>query len=449
MDAAMLPLILLVVAVAFIVVATTRYQLHPFLALIGAALLFGLGSGMPLPVIVASLKDGFGATLGNIGLIIVAGTIIGVFLERSGAAYAIAESILRRIGRNRVPASMSLIGYTTSVPVFADSGFVILTPLNRALTHRAGLSLATTSMALCLGLMVSHTLLPPTPGPIAAAAALAADLGLVIAIAVPVSLLVLLFSWFWATRVASRLWIDPAPELSEADIAQRLKQAPSPLRSFLPILIPLLLILLGSVARLPGHPFGDGLGTAAIGFLGDPVIAMLIGMLIAFTLPKTLDRRMFAQSGWVGEAMLAAAIILLITGAGGAFGRVLQNAGFAQEFGATMSSWGLGLWLPFVICAVIRAAQGSATVAIITTAGILAPLLPALGLDSDLGRALAVVAIGSGGFFASHANDSFFWVVTQMSGMTPGEGYRLLTLGSSLMALLSGTLVWFAGLLLL
>lgn len=445
----MLPISLLLVAVAFIVVATTRFRLHPFLALLAAALIFGLGSGMPLPLLVSSLKEGFGGTIGNVGIIIIAGTVIGIFLERSGGAYAIAESILKRIGHRRVPASMSVIGYVTSIPVFADSAFVILAPLNRALTRRAGLSLATTSIALCLALMVSHTLIPPTPGPIVAASVLGADLGFVVAIAVPVSLIVLAFSWFWATRVASRLQIDPAPDITEADIARRMAEAPSPARAFLPILAPLFLIMLGSVCRLPARPFGEGSLAAAIEFIGDPVVALLLGMLMAFALPRKLDREMFSQSGWIGEAILGAAFIVLITGAGGAFGRVLLNSGFAQEFGHTMSAWGLGLWLPFVICAVIRAAQGSATVAIITTAGIIAPLLPALGLDSEIGRALAVVAIGSGGFFASHANDSFFWVVTQMSGMTPGDGYRLLTAGSSLMAILSGMLVWGAGAFLL
>jgi len=444
-----LPISLLLVAVAFIVVATTRFRLHPFLALLAAALIFGLGSGMPLPLLVSSLKEGFGGTIGNVGIIIIAGTVIGIFLERSGGAYAIAESILKRIGHRRVPASMSVIGYVTSIPVFADSAFVILAPLNRALTRRAGLSLATTSIALCLALMVSHTLIPPTPGPIVAASVLGADLGFVVAIAVPVSLIVLAFSWFWATRVASRLQIDPAPDITEADIARRMAEAPSPARAFLPILAPLFLIMLGSVCRLPARPFGEGSLAAAIEFIGDPVVALLLGMLMAFALPRKLDREMFSQSGWIGEAILGAAFIVLITGAGGAFGRVLLNSGFAQEFGHTMSAWGLGLWLPFVICAVIRAAQGSATVAIITTAGIIAPLLPALGLDSEIGRALAVVAIGSGGFFASHANDSFFWVVTQMSGMTPGDGYRLLTAGSSLMAILSGMLVWGAGAFLL
>jgi GntP family gluconate:H+ symporter len=445
----MMAAILLLVAVAFIVVSTTRFALHPFLALLGAALLFGIGSGMPLASVLTSLKEGFGTTIGNVGIIIIAGTAIGLFLERTGGAHAIADAVLRRIGRQRVPASMSLVGYITSIPVFADSGFVILQPLNKTLTRRAGLSLATTSVALCLGLMVAHTLVPPTPGPIVSAEMLGADLGLVMMIAVPVSLVVLWFSWWWATRIASRVQIDCPPDPDEIDFEQRLAQAPPAWRAFVPILLPLMLIMFGVVSRLPSRPFGEGGIATLVQFVGDPIIAVLLGMLAAFSLPRRLDRAMLSQSGWMGEALLSAAFIILITGAGGAFGRVLLNSGFAQSSGASMAAWGLGLWLPFAMSAVIRAAQGSATVAMITTAGIVAPLLPALGLGSDLGRALAVVAIGSGGFFASHANDSFFWVVTQMSGMSPAEGYRLITAGSSLMALLSGALVWVLALCLL
>lgn len=445
----MLPIALLVLSVVFIVISTTRFKLHPFIALLLAGIGFGLASGMPLAQIIGSIKEGFGGTIGNVGIIIIAGTIIGVFLEKSGGAFAMAEAILKRIGRKRVPAAMSIIGYVTSIPVFADSGFVIFAPLNKALTKRAGLSLSTTAIALALGLMVSHTLIPPTPGPIVAAGILGADLGRVLAIAIPISLPVLAFSWLWAVKVASRIEIDPDPDLSEREIEASMESAPSASRSFLPIIAPLILILLQSVSNLPSRPFGEGSLAATIEFIGNPVIAILVGMGISFTLPKKFDREMLSQSGWVGTAVLASAMIIFITGAGGAFGKILQNSGMAGQLGDAMAGTGLGLWLPFAISATIRAAQGSATVAIITTAGLISPLLPALGLDSETGRALAVVSIGSGGFFASHANDSFFWVVTQMTGMDPKTGYQLLTGGTTCMALLSGTLAYLVGLIIL
>ena len=156
-----MPIVLLLICILFIVVSTTKLNLHAFLALLIAAIFFGICSGMPLADVVKNIEDGFGGTLGKIGIVIIAGTIIGTFLEKSGGAYSLAESILKVIGKKNVTPAMALIGYIVSIPVFADSGFVILTPLNKTLTKRAGLSLATTSIALALGLMITHCLVPP------------------------------------------------------------------------------------------------------------------------------------------------------------------------------------------------------------------------------------------------------------------------------------------------
>jgi GntP family gluconate:H+ symporter len=440
---------LLVLSIFFIIISTTKFNLHAFLALLFAAIFFGLFSGMSLQDIVRSLEEGFGGTIGKIGIVIIAGTIIGIFLEKSGGAYAMAERILKYIGEKSVPMAMSIIGYIVSIPVFADSGFVILSPLNKALTKRAGLSLATTAIALCLGLMVSHTLIPPTPGPIAAAGILGADLGLVIMLALPISILPLAFGWLWATRFACRTFIDPEPELTETELKTRLANSPSAFHSFLPILVPITLIVLKSISDYPTHPFGVGAFYSIIVFIGAPVIALLIGVLLAMTLPKKFDKKMLSSTGWVGEGLLAAALIIMITGAGGAFGKVLQNSGIADVIGQGMVGIDLGLWLPFIVAAAIRAAQGSSTVAIITTASVLAPLLGTLGLDSAIGKALTVLAIGSGSMVASHANDSFFWVVTQMSGMSVKTGYKLMTVGTILMGAFAGLVIWMTGLLLL
>jgi GntP family gluconate:H+ symporter len=445
----MMMIILLCLSILFIVLSTIRFHLHPFLALIIAALFFGICSGMPLNEIVSSIEQGFGGTIGKIGIVIIAGVIIGTFLEKSGGAYALAESVLKIIGKKNVTPAMVLIGYIVSIPVFADSGFVILSPLNKSLTKRAGLSLATTAIALCLGLMVSHTLIPPTPGPIAAAGILEADLGWVIALGIPLSIPVLFFCWFWAVQVAGRVQIDPNPELTEAEFTSRLKGAPSAFHAFLPILLPIVLIVLKSIADYPTHPLGQSGFFRIVSFIGTPLIALLIGIVIAVTLPRQFDKKMLSTSGWVGDGLLAAAMIIMITGAGGAFGKVLQNSGIADLIGKGMASMSIGLWLPFMAAAAIRAAQGSSTVAIITIASILAPLLATLGLDSPLGRALSVLALGAGSMVASHANDSFFWVVTQMSGMDIKTGYKLMTAGSIFTGLVAGTVIWIAGLILL
>ncbi len=210
-----------------------------------------------------------------------------------------------------------------------------------------------------------------------------------------------------------------------------------------------MLIVLKSIADYPTHRLGQGGLCQVVSFVGTPLIALLIGVLIAATLPREFDRRLLSSSGWVGEGMLAAATIIMITGAGGAFGKVLQNSGIADVIGEGMSSLAIGLWLPFVAAAAIRAAQGSSTVAIITTAPIVAPLLPSMGLDSALGRALCVLAIGAGSMVASHANDSFFWVVTQMSDMDVKTGYKLMTAGTTCMGFFVCAIIWLIGLVIL
>ena len=445
----MLIVILLLLAVAFIVVSTTRLHLHPFLALIFAAILFGLLSGMPLDTVATAIQTGFGNTLGSVGILIIAGTIIGVFLEKSGGAFALAERVLKLIGQKNVATAMSLIGWVVAIPVFSDSGFVILTPLNRALTKKAGLSLAGTAVALGLGLSAAHALVPPTPGPIAAAGILEADLGTVIGLAVPVSLFALFFGWLWATRVAARTYIDPTPEVDQEEVEEREQEAPGALHTLSPIILPLALIILRSIANLPSAPFGEGVLAQTILFIGEPMIALLLGVLIAFTLPKTFSTKLLDNTGWVGQGLLDAAVIIMITGAGGAFGMVLRESGIATVIGDALGDANLGIWLPFILAAGIKSAQGSSTVALITTASIVAPLLPTLGLIDDSAKALVVLIIGAGSLVVSHANDSFFWIFTQMTGLEVNTGYRLHTTGTLILGVTAAFAVWVLSLFLL
>lgn len=429
----MLTIILILLSIAFIILTTARLKLHPFLALLAASFLFGLFSGMPLEEIITTINNGFGGTIGSIGIVIIAGIIIGTFLEQSGGAYALANAVLRLIGPRRVHSAMALIGYIVSIPVFADSGFIILSPLNKALAKKAGLSLAGTAIALSMGLVATHTMVPPTPGPIAAAGIIEANLGTVILIGLCTSLFCLLPCIYFAKRMGERIYIDPAPEMDETTMEQKIAGAPSAVKSFLPIAVPILLIVLRSVAEYPTQPFGDGSLKAFISFIGNPVAALFIGMAIAFTLPKRLDRAMLSTAGWVGEALQGAAIIILVTGAGGAFGKVLQSSDIGSVIENANIGPGLGIWLPFFIAATLKSAQGSSTVAIITTASIVTPLLPAMGLEAETSKALVVVAIGAGSAVVSHANDSFFWVVTQLSNMNVNQGYRLQSVGTAIL----------------
>jgi GntP family gluconate:H+ symporter len=443
-------LLLLAAAIAFIVITTTKLGLHPFLALLLAAIGFGLCAGMPAAEVIAAVNGGFGGTIGSIGIVILAGSIIGTFLEKSGGALRLAERMLSLSGERHVPAAMGIIGWLVSLPVFCDSGFVILSSLNRAMARRAGITLATGAIALSLGLYATHTMVPPTPGPVAAAGILGADLGRVIGWGLLISAIALFGGWTFAVTVAARVQIDPGPgRVEDLETTSEAGSAPSAGHALLPIVVPIGLIVMRSIAALPDHPLGVGSGAALLDFIGHPVVALLIGVAIAFTLPRSGLARQLGAGGWVGEGIVAAGSIIVITGAGGAFGKVLQGSGIADVVGTSLANAQLGIWLPFFIAAGIKTAQGSSTVAIITTAGLLAPLLPALGLDSETGRALTVVTIGAGAMVVSHANDSYFWVVTQFSDMDLRTGVRLQTLGTLVQGTVAASAVWVVSLFVL
>jgi len=441
----MTTILLLLLSVAIIVFLTAKLKVHPFLALLGAAIFFGLLSGMDLNIIVQSINDGFGITLGKIGVVIVLGVIIGAFLEHSGGAYKLAEIILKIIGKNRVHEAMGLVGFVVSIPVFADSGFIILNPLNKSLSKRAGLSIVGTATALILGLMITHVLVPPTPGPIAAAGIIGADVGLVMLVGLVIGLLSLVVAVIYCKKMGARNYIDPNPDITEEEIQEKIKQAPSAFKSFLPILIPILLIVGKSLVEFN---LVEGQAETAwmklISFIGSPVIALIIGMLFAFLLPRKWDKTILSTTGWVGNALTDASNIILITGAGGIFGTILQNSGIATTLADTLATANLGIWLPFMLCAAIKTAQGSSTVALITTASIIAPLLISMGFETEIDKALVVAAIGAGAMVVSHANDSGFWILTQFSGIDVKTGYRVYTLGTMVVGSFAALLVYVA-----
>ncbi|MGR3808991.1 GntP family permease [Jiulongibacter sp. NS-SX5] len=439
-------IILLLLAVVLVVISTTKLHLHPFLALIFVAILFGLAAGIEPQMLIQSINEGFGKTLGSIGLVIIIGVMIGAFLEHTGGAVRLANGMLKLIGKKRVPEAMSLTGWLISIPVFGDSGFVILNSLNNALTKKAGLSLTVTTVCLATGLLATHTMVPPTPGPIATASIIEANLGLVIVFGAVISLLALIPPLIFAKKYASKTWIEPTLGEGDSDFEKKLAAAPSFMKSVLPVIIPLLLIVLKSVNDFSQFVSEGGV-KEIIDFLGTPVIALILGLLLAFLLPKRLEKKMVATDGWLGKALLDSASIVMITGAGGVFGKVLQNAGLGDVIGSALADYPIGILLPFLISAALKTAQGSSTVAMITTASILSPMLPQLGLDSEVSRALVVLAIGSGSAVVSHVSDSFFWLVTQMTGMSISQGYRLHTVATGILGASCFILIYVAKLI--
>jgi len=420
-----------VIAVIFIVLMTAKYKLHAFLVLLLAAYFVALFSGMPIKGSVSLIANGFGHTIGYIGIVIACGTIVGTILEKSGGAFSMADAVLKVVGKSKSPLAMGITGFIVSIAVFCDSGFVILSPLNKALSKQSKISLAIYAMALSTGLYATHTLVPPTPGPIAAAGLLSADLGTVIVLGLIVSIPAAIVGYFFATKYASRFKIESDITETYDELKKKYKKLPSATSAFLPIVVPIVLIIFKSIADFPSHVFGTGTAKIALDFIGNPNTALLIAVFVAlFGLAPNFKKEVIGTKGWVGIGLTNAAIIILITGAGGSFGAVLKASPLIPIIKQMPLSHSMGILLPFIIAAVLKTAQGSSTVAIITTSAIIAPILGPLGLASPIGRALAVMSVGAGSMVVSHANDSYFWVVSQFSNMDVPTAYKTQTLAT-------------------
>ena len=277
----------IIIAIVGMILLISKFKWHPFIVLLLATYFVGLATGLPVDKIIDVIKKGFGGILGNIGIVIIAGTIIGTILEKTGAALTMANSILNLVGKKRAPLTMSLTGYVASIPVFCDSGFVILSPINRALAEKSGISLAVMATALSSGLYATHCLVPPTPGPIIMAGTLNADLGLVILTGLLVSIPVMLAGWFYAVKVAARYQIDANPEVTLEDLLSKYGKLPGVVQSFAPIILPIILIAFKSIADFPSAPFGEGFFKNFFDFIGNPVTALIMGIGLATTLIPT------------------------------------------------------------------------------------------------------------------------------------------------------------------
>ena len=406
-------LIIILATLVFIVIAIAQFKIHPFITLILASILLGFLMGLDGIFILETISQGFGKTLSSIGIIIAFGAIIGTFLEKSGGTKLIAASLLKIIGHQKSPLAINLTGILVSIPVFCDSGYIILSSLNKALSKKTGISMVAFAVALSTGLYVSHVFVPPTPGPLAAAAALNADLGLVILMGIIIAIPTAFVGYLWAVKFGSERSVEEISTPTKIDDITKPNQ--SILVVILPILVPIILIALRSLAKYPSQPLGNGSLSDVFTFIGHPLIALFIGMLFAVKLVNQVPIKQ--RLDCVSASLKEAGVIILITGAGGAFGSILRSVDLGGMIETHFTDIQAGIFLPFILAAILKTAQGSSTVAIITSATIIAPLMNALGLDSEMSRALAVLAIGAGAMTVSHINDSYFWVVSQFSGM--------------------------------
>ncbi|WP_326711413.1 GntP family permease [Streptomyces sp. NBC_01474] len=441
--------------IALLLFLIIKVRLQPFLALLTVSIAVGLAAGLSVTELfgtvqksdaVSLIESGMGGTLGHVAIIIGLGTMLGAVLEVSGGAEVLASRLLNLFGEKRAPLAMGLTGLIFGIPVFFDVGIFVLAPIVYAAAKRGGKSIVLYAMPLLAGLSMTHAFLPPHPGPVAAAGLLHVQLGWVILMGIICGIPAVLAAWAWSAWIGKRIFVpvpqdmvEAADEAKAALVEEQRKagvkptEKPVPLGTVLAIIgTPLVLILLATFSSIALDP---STVRSVIEFFGHPFVALTIALLLAYYL-------LGIRRGWsrksletVSTASLKpVANILLVVGAGGIFGAVLKGSGVAQALSDTFNNVGLPvLVLAYLISLVLRVAQGSATVAIVTTAGIVLPLIEA-GHYSQPFTALVIMAISAGSIFASHVNDGGFWMVAKYFGISERDTLKTWTVLESVLS---------------
>lgn len=420
-------LITILLAIGLIIISTNKLRFHPFLALLIGSLFVGLATGQDGLKTINLMTSGFGGILSGIGIIVVLGTVMGVFVEKSGALNVIADHIINLFGSKHLSTSVSFLGAVVSIPVFCDSGFIILSRLVQRLAKLNKQSSVPLSLSLGVGLYTTHTLIPPTPGPIAVAGNLSIgdQIGLVIIVGLVVSIPVLLISSFFSKTIGNKLGNVDFEKIDFEGENQPTKSL-SIWWALAPIVSPILLITVASIINLFEW---DGSISQFFLFIGNPNIALLLGCFLSMMQISGVKKEGLAELFKKGISQ--AGPIILITGSGGAFGSVLKGTELANllsgVLGNSLTSFPILILLAFGLAALLKTAQGSSTSALVIASAIIAPLILAIDGITPFQMSLLVMSFGAGAMTVSHANDSYFWVVTQFSGMTMKQGYRSFT----------------------
>ena len=437
-----------VLGIAAIVVLIVWAKLHPFLALVLGTAVLAIAAGTPLLDTFASFTAGLGSTVGGVGVLIALGAIVGKLLIDSGGADQIVDTILARTPAQRVPWALALIAFIVGIPLFFEVGVVLLIPVVMMVARRARVSPVLVGIPALAGLSALHGLVPPHPGPLIAIEALGADLGLTLGLGLLVAIPTVILSGPVLARILVR-WVHLPPPTTvlgiSDDDAERPVERPSFWVAIGVVLLPVVLMLARAVVEIAGQEEA-GAGSVLV-FLGEPLVALLITALVALLAFGTAVGRTRSQlSDLVGSSFLPVAGILLIVGAGGGFKQTLVDSGVGEVIADGITAANLNTLLAgWLVAVLIRVATGSATVATITAAGIMAPL--AQGLD-PVHAALLVLAIGAGSVILSHVNDAGFWLVKEYFGMTVGQTFKTWTVMEKVMSVVAGGLVVLLGLVL-
>lgn len=426
-------------AVALLLFLVLRLKVSAFIALLLTAIYVGVLTGMPLADIIKSIQEGMAGTLGFVATVVGLGAIFGQMLESSGGAESLAHYLVKKFGKDRAPWAMVLTGFIVAIPVFFDVGFIILVPIVYALSRDTKRSLLYYAIPLLAGLAATHSFIPPTPGPVAVADIINAQLGWVILMGFMLGIPTAIIAGpIFGKYISSKIHLEPHPSSDESVKEFDFKNYPSFRLIAVVISIPLLLILLNTFTTVAVSKefVRKSVFTDILEFIGHPFSALIIATLIAtyfLCVKRGMDKQKILELST--KALGPAGIIILITGAGGVLKQVLVDSGIGQIMAESMAHSSLPpILLAWIIAAVVRVTQGSATVAMITAASIIAPIIGEFGLN-DPQRALVVISIASGATLLSHVNDSGFWLVGKYLGMNEKQTLQSWTVMESIIAL--------------
>jgi GntP family gluconate:H+ symporter len=400
-----------VIAILFLTI--TKYKWHVFIALLVPILLFALLPGINRENFIAAFEQGFGRTVQSIAVVIVVGTILAEGLKHTGGIERVTISMIRWVGEKRMPLALTLSGWVIGIPIFSDVGYVILNPLVHSAAIRAGVNMSVMSTGLIGAMQLTHAMVPPTPGPLAAVALVGANMGKVILWGCVVSFIASFCGWLYALAVGPRLPSPPSSEFVGQSFVERGRESelPTTFWAFAPILTPLLLIAAQSTASIALPK--DHIVNAVLHYLGWPVVALGIGVLIAYRSTRR-DQAAARVNDWVENALRSMAMIIMVVGLGGGLSQILRQTPAVDAIARGMDSIGLPtIFLPFVLGIIGNMITGSTTVGVITSATIVAPMMPTLGLSPEA----TMLSASAGGIITKYVNSSYFWVCTSLTGM--------------------------------
>ena len=441
-----LSLIGFAVVIFLLLFLIAKWKWHVFFALLIPILLFGVLPGIQRNNFIDAFETGFGNTLGSIGVVIVLGSIIAEALKHTGAIQVITRSMVKLIGSNRMPLALTMTGFVIGVAIFSDVAYVILNPLVHSAAKSMGVGIAVMSTGLVGALQLTHAIVPPTPGPLAAAALLGADIGKTIIFGSIACLFGSMSCWAWGVYVAGpRIKTQASDEFDGRNFDNAEEDLPSTLSSYTPILIPIVLIGTQSVVSLL---FDEGhILRTIFSYLGWPVIALSIGVWLAYRNIKSEDAKDKAKDEWVEAALRTSAMILVVTGLGGSLSAILRGTPAVDYIAMLFTEYGLPtIMLPFLIGIIGNLITGSTSVGVITAASLVAPMLGGLGLSPEA----AMLAGASGSVIIKYVNSSYFWVCTSLTKLSVSDAvfsYGGATLVGGLTSFAVVCVMWVVGLI--